>query len=378
MRVLHIIVSLHTGGAERTLQRLVSYSNHTSPVEVVTLVEVGAIGEALRLAGIVVHNIGMVGLLSAPRAALRLRRIIHAFKPDIVQTWMYHSDFIGGLVSRLMGIRAVVWSVRNTQIPRNSRATKLLVKLNAKLSGTIPHRIVYCAHAALHYHVSIGFNAANGVVIHNGYESTSVASSSKFRAEIRSELGIGTDELVVGSVGRFDSLKDYPNMLSAFEKVSKQVQGVRFLMVGNGIELANSELTILAQHALHSPQYILLGARNDIPRIMRAIDVFCLSSLSEGFPNVVAEAMAEGVPCVVTDVGDARLIVGDCGIVVPSSDSGALASGMVEMLKKSKIERETIGFACSKRIRDHFSIESAAQKFTTLYKSLLNDAHAER
>jgi glycosyltransferase involved in cell wall biosynthesis len=378
MRVLHIIVSLHTGGAERTLQRLVSYSNHTSSVEVVTLVEVGAIGEALRLAGIVVHNIGMAGLLSTPRAVFRLRRIIHAFEPDIVQTWMYHSDFIGGLVSRLMGIRAVVWSVRNTHIPQDSRATRLIVKLNARLSGLIPHRIVYCAHAAQRYHVSIGFDTANGVVIHNGYESTSVESLSNSRAEIRSELGIGADELVVGSVGRFDSLKDYPNMLSAFEIVSKQVQGVRFLMVGNGIELANSEFIILAQHALHSPQYILLGARKDVSRIMRAIDVFCLSSRSEGFPNVVAEAMAEGVPCVVTDVGDARLIVGDCGIVVPSSDSGALASGMVEMLKKSKIERETIGFACSKRIRDHFSIESAAQKFTTLYKSLLNDAHAER
>ncbi len=377
MNVLHIIVGLDSGGAERMLQRLVAFDagNPACRHSVVSLTDAGTIGPQLRRSGIDVQALGLRSLLDLPRVFWRLLGVVRASRPDIVQTWMYHADLLGGLAARLAGRYPVVWCVRTTNLPAGTRSvTALLRWLCARLSGWIPDAIVCAAQASRSAHAAIGYDATKMVVVPNGYDFSRLAASADERLAWRAEHGVGAHELVVGSIGRWHADKDPDNFVQMAARLGPQDARLRFLMVGRGLDANNPQLLRSVAASAMAHRFILAGERKDTPQCLAAMDVFCLHSRNEGFPNVLAEAMAMGLPCVTTDVGDAAMLLGDANQVVPKEAPAALAQAVARMLGMDPAARQALGARARARVQMHFTIGAARAGFESVYLRLLPGA----
>src|SRR5690606_3866948 len=335
LHVVHIISGLGQGGAETVLHRLVSAPDQTTRHTVVSMSDEGVFGPRLREAGITVVTLGMPAGRLTWRGLRQLYRFLRRERPDVVQTWMYHADLIGGIVARWAGIRAVSWGIRNSgaNLEKSSRLTNLIAWACARLSGLVPAGIIACAQDASARHQARGYRADRMEVIPNGYDLSRWTPRPDARERLRREWGIEGDAPLVGSIARWNPLKDHANLLEAFAVCARSMPQARCVLVGHGLTPDNPALMALIDRWQLRDKVILLGRRDDVPDVMSALDLHVLSSCAEGFPNVVAEAMAVGVPCVVTDVGDAARIVGDYGWVVPPQDGTALGRGIQAALR---------------------------------------------
>lgn len=369
MKVMHVIAGLSTGGAEMMLKRLIeSDPEAISSNIVISLTNLGQIGETLRAHGVSVYALGMSSILDSPITLWRLVRLIRRYQPEIVQTWMYHADLLGGLAARLAGCRAVVWGIRSTAIPQGALSvTYWLVRLCAICSHTIPNRIICCAKSAEEAHLKLGYAARKMVVIPNGYDFSAFDHQSNLRAAARHELKFDDNEIVIGAVGRFDALKDFHNFVDAAFRLSAKRPDVKYLMLGRNVEWTNTTLRGWIENAGLSKHFKLLGEQHDVPYFLSAMDVFCLSSASEAFPNVVVEAMAMGLPCVVTRAGDAADILGADRFVVPIKDSASLSDALLLMCALDADARATLGAANAVRVSEKYGIEEIRREYEAIY-----------
>lgn len=370
MKVIHAIVSLEIGGAEGMLERLVQESSNDSEIQqsIITLKDEGAIGLRLRLDGFEVISLGMKSYLSAPIILYKLILLFKTIRPDVVYSWMYHADLLCGAAASFCGVKNIIWGIRNSRIPqRGFSITSAVRKICSVLSFYIPSKIVCCAEAAKLAHIDLGFCASKMVVIPNGYDLISFNPSSELRDRTRSDLGFSERHLVVGVVGRFDPLKDFENFIKAASLLSQDFDNVKFLMVGRGLVSENIELKAWIDKSYRPEDFILIG--ESVPHdLYAAMDVYCLSSKAEGFPNVVAEAMAMRIPCVVTDVGDAARIVGESGVVVDPMNSHALYRGLALILSLDRSVRESLGKQARKLIESQYDLRVVQRKFLNLVK----------
>ena len=373
MKVLHIIVGLDVGGAESMLKRLIESAPVSIPETiVVSLTSIGVIGESLRARGLCVHALGMSSLWCAPMVLWRLIRLIRKFRPAIVQTWMYHADLMGGLAARLAGCCSVVWNIRSTNIPQGALSvTFWVVRLCAIFSYFIPDRIICCANSVKMAHIKLRYVAHKMIVVQNGFDFSAFEIDSQTRQMARLELGFNSGDIVIGVVGRFDPLKDFHNFVTAASYVSLKCANVKYLMIGRGNEWSNPTLCDWIERSGLIDKFYLAGQKNDITYYFSALDIFCLSSVSEGFPNVVVEAMAMQLPCVVTSAGDAAEILGDNGFIVPVKDSMALADALLRMRYLDPKIRKNLGVRGAEKVRTEYGIEKISRKYEEIYSLIL-------
>ena len=368
IKLVHVIISLELGGAEGMLERLILESSKNPLIQqsIITLRNEGTIGCRLRRQGFDVTSLSMTSMLSVPIILYKLIKIFKLRRPDAVYTWMYHSDLIGGVAAFVAGVKNIIWGIRNTKIPQRScSVTSGIIRICSVLSFYVPNKIVCCAEAAKLAHVELGFCSSKMVVIPNGYDLSFFNPSAELRDCIRNDLGFLESDLVIGVVGRFDPLKDFKNFIKAASLLSQDLDNVKFLMVGKGLDQENVELNAWINNSHRPENFILIGEA--VPHdLYSAMDVYCLSSKAEGFPNVVAEAMAMRIPCVVTDVGDAARIVGESGVVVEPMDSNKLYKGLMSVLTLSKHDREGLGTIARQLIMDRYDIQRVQQKFLDL------------
>jgi glycosyltransferase involved in cell wall biosynthesis len=373
MKVLHIIIGLNAGGAELMLMRLIN-SHRGNPGfhhSVVSLTQVGRVGDQLREAGVDVRVLGMHSVLDIPRVLWQLVWIIRANCPDIVQTWMYHADLLGGLAARLAGRGCIVWGVRSTAIPQGMWSlTYWLVRLCAVGSYVIPHGIICCAKSAKEAHLKLGYMARKMSVIPNGYDFSQFDGQLHTRFKVRQELGFQPDEIVIGTVGRFDPLKDFHNFVAAASQLSAKRQNTKYLMVGRNIDWANPVLRGWIESEGLANKFRLVGEQSDVPYFLSALDIFCLSSANEAFPNVVVEAMAMGLPCVVTCAGDAAEILGDDDFVVPVKDAALLSKALLQMCDLGRDQRAKLGRLNAEKVRAGYGIESIRKQYEAAYDEI--------
>lgn len=351
------------------LKRLIESDPDAIPnTVVVSLTTLGAIGEALHAQGVRVHALGISSALNFPMTLWRLARLIRQYRPAIVQTWMYHADLIGGLTARLVGSCRVVWGIRSTTIPQGPLSfTYWLVRLCAIGSHIIPHRIICCAKSAKEAHIRLGYAAHKMTVIPNGYNFSIFDRHLNSRGKARFELGFDVDEIVIGAVGRFDPLKDFHNFVIAASKLAATRGNVKFLMIGRNIEWSNHTLRGWIDGAGLMKSFHLVGQQTDVAYFLSAMDIFCLSSVNEAFPNVVVEAMAMGLPCVVTRAGDAADILGDDSFVVRVKDSMALADALRRMCDLNPVERRILGERNAEKVKKEYGIEEIRRKYEEVY-----------
>lgn len=375
LRVLHVITGLGQGGAESVLFRLASYPEAGVEHTVISLTDEGIYGERLRAAGVAVRALGMKRGRVTLGGFMELRRLIADARPDAVQTWMYHADLIGGLAARLAGARAIAWGIRNSgeHLERSSRSARLVLRACALLSGRVPKAIVCAAQKAAQRHADKGYRRDRLVVISNGYDLSRYTPDAAARARARAEWGVVGDAPVIGCVARWDPLKDHANLLRAVAALVRDGRdaGLRCVLIGRGMTADNPELGALIDRLGLRERLVLAGPSDDVPAAMNGLDLHVLSSCAEGFPNVVAEAMACGVYCVVTDVGDAAYIVGDTGVVVPAEQAEALARGIETALREVAARgRERAGEPARARVLEHFDLARMVQSYIAVWRRI--------
>lgn len=371
---MHIITGLRVGGAETMLLKLIrAMDRDVFEPSVVSLSDMGALGAQIVALGVPVYTLDIKNALNVWRGAIRLRGIIRRTRPDLIQTWMYHSDLAGALVARLAGNPPVVWNIRRSDLSavHSKRSYKWLIRLAALASRQLPAGIISCSERARDVHVYYGYRADKIVVIPNGFDLDRFYPDAELRAAVRAELAIPQSAQVVALIGRFDPQKDHSGFIEAAARVQQQLPACHFILCGAEITHANPILTESIE--AHGPRNVhLLGIRDDMPRIYSAIDVLVsASSYGEGFPNVVGEAMSSAVPCIVTDVGESATIVGKTGRVVPPSRPDALAEAIVTMFDMPASERLELGAMARRRVRSLYSIEAIAASYQRYHETLI-------
>jgi glycosyltransferase involved in cell wall biosynthesis len=373
-RLLFIITGLSTGGAEMMLLKLLERISRTrfSP-SVITLTDPGELADRIKAIGAPVTSAGFVRGVFSPLAFWHLTARIREMKPDIVHTWMYHADLIGGLAARLAGVQKVVWCLRNSDLSKEKTrfSTRLTAHLCARLSPFIPRHIISCSDAALRIHSTMGYKAEKMSVIHNGFDLSRFKPDSKARHRIRAELAIPEDAAIIGLIGRFDPQKNHAGFFTAAGLLRKRFPQMHFLLAGSGVNFQNAVLQEAMKQNQVNAHTHLLGLRPDIPEIMAALDILAsASSYGEAFPNALGEAMASGVPCVVTNVGDSALIVGDTGKVVEIGDMSGLADAVASLVSLPPAERALLGAHARNRVAEHFEIGHVVRQYEDFYATL--------
>jgi glycosyltransferase involved in cell wall biosynthesis len=233
--------------------------------------------------------------------------------------------------------------------------------------------IVCAAEASKRSHIAVGYDASKMVVVPNGYDFSWLQASAVERLNLREQVGFYQDEVVVGCLGRFHADKDQKNFVIAAGLLATCYPKLRFLMIGRGLTWDNPLLAGWIDQTGFKERFVLLGESKDVPQCLAAMDVFCLHSRTEGFPNVLAEAMAMGLPCVTTDVGDAAMLLAESGVVVPKEDSSALAKGVEQLLALTSVARINLGLSAKARVVTQFSMEHARHCFESIYQQVLNE-----
>lgn len=364
--VLHVITGLAMGGAEQMLLkqlRLIDRSGFTSTV--VSLTDRGLLGDSIAELGVPLYTLGMSRGVADPRALLRLGLLLRKVAPDVLQTWMPHSDLMGTLARKFARGARLAWNIRCSEVDftHYRPATRLAVSCLARLSKS-PELVICNSEAGKVAHQALGYSPRRWEVIPNGFDLTHFRPLPEARLRLRAALGIAPDAFVIGLVARFDVMKDHATALNAL----RQFPDAHLVCVGRDVVATNPAFAApdLAGR-LH-----LLGERRDINEILPGCDVATLTSaFGEGFPNVLGEAMACALPCVATDVGDTRAILGDTGLLVAPRDPAALSAAWRKLADAGPAHRADLGIAARARIVAHWSLPAIVRRYEDVYSSLM-------
>ncbi len=370
VRVLHVISGLNVGGAEMMLYKLISTADRTLfDFRVISLTGMGEMEQRIEQLGVPVLALQ---LKSIPgwRA---LQNEIKRWQPDLVQTWLYHADLIGGLAA-VMNRVLVLWNIRHSDVnsPDTKWTTRAVMRINALLSHRLPVRVVVCSRSAAQSHVQIGYDSRKMVYISNGVDTSAFKPDALARATVAAQLGIGVEVPLLGMAARFHPIKNQRGLLEALQLLHQQMPDVHLVLLGRDMEEANPDLNKWVRELGLEGSVHLLGERDNMPLWMAALDGYVSSSNSEAFPTVLIEAMSCATPCVTTAAGDSAEIVADTGFVVPVGDGTALAAACLKLLRLSPAARRALGAAARERVLTEFDLPAVVQRYQDLYLSVLS------
>ncbi|MFK8078791.1 MAG: glycosyltransferase [Granulosicoccus sp.] len=376
MRVVHVIVSLYDGGAQAVLFNLLTH-DRSHEHYVISLTSEGKYSGPIDAMGVEVHHLDMPrGKFTVP-GLWKLYGLMKRIQPDVVQTWMYHSDLLGGLAARCVGIRNIVWGIHHSTLDKKgtSRNTRVVVSLLTTLSKFLPKKIISCSQKALEVHAQKGYASSKLVFVGNGYDLEKFQPDPDALSDL--DLAIDTSVLegrtVFATVARWDAQKDQRNLVDACQHlVAQGAPPFVSLLIGPNMDADNHELASYIRERQLDDVVLLCGSTGNVPAVMNSVDFHVLpSAFGEAFPNVVAEAMSCSTPCVVTDVGDAAAMVADTGWVVPPRDSTALAEAIRTAMHESTQsgswqDRKS---ACRARALDTFDIHKMIGAYEGVWRS---------
>ena len=364
-KIVHIITGLERGGAERFLYNLIS-SNFNGKINniVISLMSEGYYGKLLKKDKIQVFNLNMSRGSINIFAIKKLHKILKSQKPDIIQGWMYH-----GNLAALLGIAIInrkvklSWTIRLSLeiLDRMKLSTRVAIKLGS-LFSRIPDLIIYNSVRSQNQHRNIGYFANKDFFVPNGFDTEKWKPNNNLKLTLKKSFGISKTSKIIGYVGRGDDQKDLPTLFKAFDIICKKYKNIFLVAIGRNLK----------KYSTNNKNVIFLDQRSDIEDLMKSFDLFCLSSKAEGFPNVIGEAMSTGVPCITTDVGDAKDIVANTGWIAPPSNPKSLANCLSNALKISQPQLKNYGKIARKKIINEFHIDDVRKQFKSLYNSMLD------
>jgi glycosyltransferase involved in cell wall biosynthesis len=385
--LLHAITGLEIGGAENMLLRLLEAGEREKfHIAVLALMNpdkapVGSVAPKIAALGVPIATLDMRRRSPAPVHLWRLCQTMRAIAPDLVQGWMYHGNLAATVGSWSLPQRPpVIWNVRHSvhDLALEKPMTRMIIRLSARLSG-LPRAIIYNSRVSAAQHHELGFDASRSVVIANGFDTARFKPRPEAREQLGRELGIEPDRAIIGMIARNHPMKDPGNLLRAAGLLQAGGRSIHLIIIGSGMTAANRELDAAVRAAGLESRVSLLGERDDIPALVAGFDLAALpSAWGEGFPNVLGEAMASGVPCVATDVGDSSWAVGPHGIIVPPRQSEALATALGRLIDLGPDARRQLGLAGRARVLQHFSIHEVVRQYEALYLQVSASQAAQR
>lgn len=372
MRIIYVINSLAIGGAEFSLLKLVNKLKGDNELIIVTLLNSPSyISESIEKEGVKVIPLGL-NLKNFVFKFFKLVRIFRKEKPDVVHTWLYMSDLIGGLCAKLAFVPRIYWGIHNTYLHRDKVPflTRFVVNLNGLLSHVIPNKVISCSHVAIDIHCKKGYDKSKFVFIPNGVD----INDPNFLKEVNnsqliSELGIKKDDFVIGYIARYDVLKNHKGFLQSCQKIFNHdlMRNFKVLLVGEGLTNENLEIRdLLIKYSLQE-NVLLLGYRSDVSRIISILDISVLFSWGEAFPNVIIESMIYNKPFLASNVGDCKFIIGDGGSIVESGDTEELAKELSNYINMDKDSLKEIGNKAKNRVLSHFTMDIVAKNHLDCY-----------
>ena len=364
--ITHIITGLEKGGAERFLYNLLA-SNFNGQIKnnVISLMSEGYYGPLLKEKNISLQCLNMNRGQINFNSLKKLINILKNQKPDILQGWMYHGNLAALFATFMLKKKTkLIWNIRLTLevFSEMKFKTRLAIKVGALFSKK-PNAIIYNSNRSILQHRKIGFSKSNDYFIPNGFNIEEWQPNESIRYKVRKSLDISNDTKVIGYVGRGEKQKDLPNLFKAFDIVKKNHSDIILIAVGKNLK----------KYALNMDRIIFLGERSDIQRIMNSFDLLCLSSKAEGFPNVIGEAMLTEIPCVTTDTGDAKEIVGETGWVVPVNSPLLLAKCIEKVIKIPSDKFKKYGKNAREKIIKNYDINFIKNEYISLYHSILKE-----
>ncbi len=373
IRIAHLVVELDIGGTEVMLSRVIRRLDPARYAStLISLLPGGQIESELRGSGIPVICLGVRRGIPDPRAIKRLRGILHDERIDLLQSYSYAPNLIGLFAAKAAGIPAI-WSLRCSKVDFSHYKMSAAISFHLnRLLSRFPDLIVANSDAGRLYHRSRGYSGGRMIMVPNGFELDRYRMDEDARRRLRRDLGVDDGTVLIGHVARFDPIKDHRTFVAAGGRVCGSRPEVRLVMIGRGVTKDNPALSGWIAAAGVEGKVFLLGQRTDVDKLMAGLDFLVSSSEDEGFPNVVAEAMACGIPCVVTDAGDSALIVGATGLVVPPRDPAALAAAMERMVDWGPAVRSECGRTARKEIESRFEIGVVVKSFEKIYDGLLS------
>jgi glycosyltransferase involved in cell wall biosynthesis len=344
--------------------------------QVISLSRDHTLAPALRAPGIPLTTLDARPYLTlGPGPLLRIAQLLRREKPDIVQTWLFDADLVGGIAAWMTGV-PVIWNIRASLSDSGWRPLASSVRLRvvarvcAALSGIVPRNIISCSRANVSRNLG-HYQQEKIRVIGNGVDVELFKPDPIARTEVRAELGVEDRRPLIGMVARFHPVKDFETFFAAARRVIEMHPNARFLLCGQGMERENAALTrMIRSHGLED-SVLRLGFREDVARVFAALDVHVLSSKSEAFGNVMLEAMAAGVPCVATDVGESRFIIGDTGRIVPPGNPAALAAAVGELIDLPPAAMEALRVRARGRVARDFTLTSSVERYAELYEEVV-------
>jgi glycosyltransferase involved in cell wall biosynthesis len=323
--------------------------------------------------GIPVYSLKIDGPLSAAASIWRLARLVRRTKPDIIQGWLPLGNLLGFLAGRLTSERVpVVWNIRQSLECWNYE--KGVAKLAIRIGGWLSHKpamIIYNSRRGANQYTRFGYRVANSKVVYNGFDTELFKPSRAAGNGLRTELGVDANTVLIGLIGRYHPVKNHRNFLRAAAELKKIYSNVEFVLCGSGITWSNHTLRRQIEDLELTSAIHLLGTRQDMPRVMAALDILASASHGEGFPNAIGEAMACAVPCVATDVSDVPWIIANAGIVIPKNDPASMARALVELIERGAQDRQDLGYRGRARVAEHFGLSAIAEQYSSIYEELL-------
>jgi len=378
LKILHIINGLSNGGTEGVLYRLIA-ADQINEHYVISLTNFGVYGDRLLEIGISVYQINLSKNLKILMQLLLIYRITKKINPDLVQTWMYHSDLIGGIISKLLKVNAIVWGIRNSNLDKGKvpSSTRMIAKINGFFSGFIPNKIISCSIFASKIHKNLGYDNEKMIVIPNGYNLDKFKPKNESRLALRDTLNVGGNFFLMGMVARWHKHKDHKNLFEALSLLDKtSTKQWKMIIIGHDIDDSNIELIALLNFFNLLHKVIILEQRTDIEVVYNALDLHILSSSGEAFPNVIAEAMSSEVPCVATNAGDSSLIIGETGWLASPKDPSDLERALSLAINEFFFDKPAWNNRksnCRRRICDNFSLDRMVNDYQDVWSDVFHN-----
>ena len=363
-KTIHLITSLEAGGAETQLYNLVLKEQEEGgePIVICLKKKKSHILSKLRESNIQVYELQFKGIYFIYSLFNLLILFSRLSKTNsILVAWMYHACFLSIILKFLQRDVTVFWFIRRTEVPKG--VTGFISKINSKFSCIVPNKIICNSNSGCVSHSSAGYCSDRLLLLPNAIDVASLQKSSGSISALKKHLGISDEKIVIGSVARYHPIKGHSFLLKAL----KRFPDVNFVcvLVGRGVSEA-PELILDIEELHRLGKLIITGERRDVGTLMTMFDFFVLPSLSEGFPNVVAESMSLKTPCIVTDVGDASLIVGETGLVVAPGDVDELYAALSIFLKHSRESLSRLGDISSQRIMMNYELDYIFQTYRSI------------
>lgn len=373
MRVLHLITSLDPpGGAENMLYKLLSCQQGEIKHVVVTMKPKGVFATKISKLGVPVYSLEMYGCINVLFGFKKCVQLLHKIKPDVVLSWMYHANLMAIIAKPFFSKTKLIFNIRHSLSSLNNEKilTAIVIKLNAWFSF-LTEAIINNSIQSIEQHNKIGFDRNKSKYIPNGFDLRLFKPNQALYSQFRQQNGFSPETKIIGNLARFHPMKNHPGLIKTFGLIKGHYSApLKLVLAGKNVDYKNNQLANEIKKQKLGADILLLG-EVDSSKIMPALDLYLLtSSWGEGFPNVLGEAMACGVGCVVTKVGDSELIIDKYGGIVEKEDYQGLAE---ECLNRLCDKKEFDASEIRAHIQNNYSIDKVCKQYDRLVFEVVND-----